>query len=267
MGPTTFAFPDYGLYHGEQLHFQKDKEGQIDSVVAAEVKFQRREIGTKDGETFKIERQLPLDQLRAQALAATPPVEVGTFRNSQLTELVRLEPGIILDIRYATTNNFMDTVFYREPRAFAQLPAAEAAVEVHHKLADRGLGLLIHDAYRPWQVTKMFWDATPDEMKDFVANPAKGSRHNRGCALDLTLYDLQSGDPIQMVSGYDEFSQRSYPLYPGGTHRQRWYRGLLRRTMENQGFSVYEFEWWHFDFGGWENYRIGNQTFDQIEVP
>lgn len=260
-----FAFPDYGLYHGEELFFQRSPSGEITGVTAAQVAFPRREVGTREGVTFKIERKLPVEQLRQMANQAEPPAEVGTFRDSELVELKEMEPSIQLDIRYATTNNFMDTVFYQQPRAFAQQPAAEAAVEVHRALGDRDLGLLIFDAYRPWRVTKMFWDATPDDMKDFVANPASGSRHNRGCALDLTLFDRKTGDPIPMVSGYDEFSQRSYPLYPGGTHRQRWYRGLLRRVMQQAGFSVYEFEWWHFDFQGWERYRIGNQTFEQIK--
>jgi D-alanyl-D-alanine dipeptidase len=105
------------------------------------------------------------------------------------------------------------------------------------------------------------WDATPGAMKDFVANPANGSRHNRGCAVDLTLYDLSTGRPIEMVAGYDEFSPRSFPLYPGGTSRQRWYRNLLRRTMEAEDFSVYEYEWWHFDYKDWRSYRIGNVSF------
>jgi len=142
-----------------------------------------------------------------------------------------------------------------------QRPAAEAVARANARLKKQGLGLMIHDAYRPWHVTKMFWDAKPDTMKTFVANPANGSRHNRGCAVDLTLYDLQSGQPVQMVSGYDEFSPRAFPMYPGGTSRQRWYRDLLRRTMEAEGFSVYEFEWWHFDFKDWKKYRIGNVTF------
>ena len=146
-----------------------------------------------------------------------------------------------------------------------QRPAAEAVVRAHQRLKAKGLGLLIHDAYRPWHVTRMFWDATPDDLKNFVANPARGSRHNRGCAVDLTLYNLSTGEPIQMVAGYDEFSPRSFPLYPGGTSRQRWYRKLLRRTMEAEEFSVYEFEWWHFDFKDWKKYRIGNLTFEQIQ--
>jgi serine beta-lactamase-like protein LACTB len=137
-------------------------------------------------------------------------------------------------------------------------------VRAHRALARQGLGLLIHDAYRPWYVTKMFWDATPDSSHVFVADPSQGSRHNRGCAVDLTVYDLATGKSIEMVSGYDEFSGRAYPDYPGGTSRQRYNRELLRRAMEAEGFRVYDAEWWHFDYQDWRLYPIGNQTFEQI---
>jgi D-alanyl-D-alanine dipeptidase len=261
----VYAFPDFGLYHGETLKFERDAQGEAQRVIAAEVDFPRREIGTRHGETFRITPVQPIDTLRETALSATPPAEAGDFRATELVELVLLDPTIQLDIRYATTNNFTGSVFYQQPRAFLQRPAAEAVVRAHQKLREAGLGLLIHDAYRPWHVTKMFWDATPDELKDFVANPANGSRHNRGCAVDLTLFDLKTGDPIEMVAGYDEFSVRSYPMYPGGTDRQRWYRYWLRQIMEAEGFSVYEFEWWHFDYGDWRKYRIGNSTFEQLQ--
>jgi len=262
---NEFAFPDYGLYHGEGLRFVRDQDGTATSVVAAEVEFARREVGTRDGETFKITPVRPVESLRAVADEATPPTEAGEYRPAELVEPAKLDPTIKLDIRYATTNNFMGAVFYQQPRAFLQRPAAEAVVRVHQRLKQQGLGLLIHDAYRPWYVTKMFWDATPSELKDFVANPARGSRHNRGCAVDLTLYDLQTGEPIPMVAGYDEFSSRSFPLYPGGTSRQRWYRELLRQQMEAEEFTVFEFEWWHFDFKDWRRYGIGNVTFEQID--
>ncbi len=259
-----FAFPDYGLYHGEDLRFTRGDNGDATQVLAAQVLFQRREVGTRDGETFRIEPLQPIDTLRAPALAATPPRETGEFRESELAELVELDPTIKLDIRYATTNNFTGAVFYKQPRAFLQRPAAAAVVRVHERLQPAGLGLLIHDAYRPWHVTKMFWDATPEAMRTFVANPANGSRHNRGCAVDLTLFDLASGLPVQMVSGYDEFSNRAFPLYPGGTARQRWYRELLRQAMEAESFSVYEFEWWHFDYQDWKKYPLNNQTFEEL---
>jgi CubicO group peptidase (beta-lactamase class C family)/D-alanyl-D-alanine dipeptidase len=264
LGPDEFAFPDYGLYHDEKLRFMRDADGQATQVVAADVTFQRRAVGTRDGETFRITPVRPIAELRDAALAASPPPEAGEFRESDLVELTTLDPTLKLDVRYATTNNFTGTEFYRQARAFMQRPAAEALVRAHQRLKSRGLGLLIHDAYRPWHVTRMFWDATPEEFKDFVANPANGSRHNRGCAVDLTLYDLTTGVPIQMVAGYDEFSPRSFPGYPGGTSRQRWHRDLLRTTMEAEGFTVYEFEWWHFDYRDWKQYRIGNVTFEEI---
>ena len=115
-------------------------------------------------------------------------------------------------------------------------------------------------------MTKMFWEATPEDQKIFVANPANGSRHNRGAAVDLTLFDRATGRVIEMVGGYDEFSNRSFPEYVGGTSLQRWHRELLRWAMESEGFDVYEFEWWHFDFGDWARYPISNLTFAQLEA-
>jgi D-alanyl-D-alanine dipeptidase len=226
--------------------------------------FARREVGTEAGVTFTIEPVRPVEELRREALTASLPNEAGEFRDPALVEFRTLDPTIKYDIRYATTNNFMQSVFYDEARAFMQQPAAEALVRAHRSLRRRGYGLLIHDAYRPWYVTKMFWDATPEDKKIFVADPASGSRHNRGAAVDLTLYDTRTGQPIGMVGGYDEFSDRSFADYVGGTSLQRWHRDLLRDAMEAEGFRVYEFEWWHFDFGDWSQYPIMNQTFDQI---
>ena len=260
----TFAFPDYGLYHGEKLRFVRDERGVATKVTAAEVTFHRRDGDRSAGTTFRIRPLRPIDELREQALAAQPPAEDGDFRPAELVEVTSLDPAIRLDIRYATTNNFMGEVFYRQPRAFLQRPAAEALARVQRRLRPERLGLLVHDAYRPWHVTKMFWEATPPELRDFVANPANGSRHNRGSAVDLTLCELDSGTPIEMVAGYDEFSPRAFPLYPGGTSRQRWYRDHLRRAMESEGFDVYRFEWWHFDHQDWRRYRIGNATFEEL---
>jgi D-alanyl-D-alanine dipeptidase len=249
------------LYHGESLIFERNGD-DVTAVLAAGIRFPRR---TSAGEeTFTIDPVRPVAELRAEAFAASPPEETGEFVEPDLVELRSLDSTILYDIRYATTNNFMQAVFYDAPRAFMQRPAAEALVSAHRQLRQRGYGLLIHDAYRPWYVTRMFWDATPDSLTIFVANPANGSRHNRGAAVDLTLYDLDSGDPVRMVGGYDEFSDRSFPGYPGGTARQRWHRELLRRTMEDQGFDVYEFEWWHFDFGDWSRYPISNLRFEEL---
>ena len=264
VSQDVYAFPDWGLYHGEHLVFGRDSAGRAASVEAASVDFVRREVGTEAGGTFRIDPVRPVAELREEALAASPPDEPGPFRDSELVEVTTLEPGIQLDVRYATTNNFMSSVFYDEARVFLQRPAAEGVARAHRALAEHGYGLLLHDGYRPWYVTKMFFDATPESQKLFVADPASGSRHNRGSAIDLNLYDLATGQPADMVGTYDEFSPRSFPNYPGGTSRQRWLRELLRRAMETEGFTVYEAEWWHFDHDDWREYAIQNATFGEL---
>jgi D-alanyl-D-alanine dipeptidase len=213
---------------------------------------------------FHIEPVRPVAELLPIALAAKPPVERGEFRAPDLVELAGLDPRIHLDIRYASSRNFLGTPLYSEARAFLQRPAAEALVRVGDALARDGYGLLVHDAYRPWYVTRLFWDATPADKHDFVADPDKGSRHNRGCAVDLTLYDLASGEAVEMPSLYDEMTERAYPGYAGGTATQRARRDLLRRRMEEEGFSVYATEWWHFDYRGWRAYAIQNVRFEDI---
>jgi len=196
-----------------------------------------------------------------------PPKEKGDFRPSDLVELKYLDPTIKLDIRYAKSNNFLGKPVYKEARAFLQRPAAEALVRINQRLKEKGYGLLVFDGYRPWAVTKVFWDSTPDDKKKFVANPAQGSRHNRGCAVDLSLYDLKTGKEIEMPSAYDEMTDRAYPNYKGGTEQQRKMRDLLRSAMEADGFTVFDIEWWHFDFNNWREYPILNISFDQIKPP
>lgn len=192
----------------------------------------------------------------AAAPVAAQPRERGDFRPSDLVEPVRLDSTLHLDIRYATKNNFMKRPMYAGPRAFLQRPAALALLRVHRALRAQGFGLLVLDAYRPWSVTKQFWDETPPALHRFVANPSKGSRHNRGCAVDCTLYDLRGGGEVRMPSAYDEFSARASPRYAGGSPEERRMRDLLRASMEKEGFTVDPGEWWHYDFRDWRHYRI-----------
>lgn len=217
-------------------------------------------------QTFKLQPRHPVLQLRAEALAATPPAEPGPFRQPDLVELIKLDPTIKLDIHYASTNNFMGTPFYSQARAFLQRPAAEALVRVNRDLRQKGHGLLIFDGYRPWYVTKMFWDGTPAEDHLYVADPAKGSKHNRGCAVDLTLWDFRSGQPLDMPSSYDEMSERAHSDYTGGTALQTANRALLRNAMEAEGFTVNPEEWWHFDYKDWRQYPIMNVPFEELHA-
>jgi D-alanyl-D-alanine dipeptidase len=213
---------------------------------------------------FHITPTRPIPELRAEALKATPPKESGDFRKPDLVELTKLDPTIKLDIHYASTNNFLGTPLYTEARAFLERPAAEALERANTVLHAEGYGLLIFDAYRPWYVTKIFWDATPVKDHQYVADPAEGSRHNRGCAVDLTMYDLKTGQPASMTSGYDEMSERAHPDYTGGTEEERAHREILRRAMEAEGFAVYQYEWWHFDYKDWKQYPIVNVPFEDI---
>jgi len=228
--------------------------------------YQRLPYEVPGGVNAVIKTTQPIEELRAAAMSAVPPNEKAAFRKPNLVELVPLDPAIHLDIRYATANDFLGVPVYTQGRAFLQRPAAEALLRVLQQLKPLGYGLLIHDGYRPWYVTKLFWDATPTEGKIFVADPAQGSRHNRACAVDLTLYDLKTGQPIEMTGGYDEMSPRSFPNYPGGTSLQRWHRDLLRRAMESEGFTVYEAEWWHFDYKDWREYGILNTPFEKLGI-
>lgn len=193
-----------------------------------------------------------------------PPAQQGSLHKPDLVELSRLDSGIHLDIRYATADNIVHRPVYRQARAFLQRPAAEALVRARRELASKGYGLLVFDGYRPWSVTKFFWDNVRPDQRAFVADPKKGSKHNRGCAVDLSLYDLATGREVEMPSAYDETSERASPDYAGGTPEQRARRDLLRAAMEKEGFTVEPNEWWHFNFRDWKEYPILDIHFEAI---
>lgn len=274
-GTDSFAFPPDGLYQDEKVVFIRDGQGKITGVRAAGVFFKRRKVlmqphlldgiqwTDEENGVVYIQPQKTREELLTLALHATPPQESGK-NPMDLVEPAALDRSILVDIRYASSRNFMGMRFYDQPRAFLQRPAAEALVRIHQKLKAQGLGLMIHDAYRPWYVTKMFWEATPVSQRKFVANPADGSRHNRGCAVDLTLYDLKTRQAVKMPSLYDEFSERAAAEYAGGTEQERHFRQILRNAMVAEGFGVNADEWWHFDYKDWRSYPIGAKRFEEL---
>jgi CubicO group peptidase (beta-lactamase class C family)/D-alanyl-D-alanine dipeptidase len=262
----VYAFPvDRGLYPLESLRFERDATGTVTAALLGAIRFPRRDFGAEGEAAIRSAMATGIDALRTAARQASPPVEPAPERTSDLIAVRKAEPGIRLDIRYAGTNNFMGQQIYEQAGAFLQRPAAQALARIHGRLAAHGYGLLIHDAYRPWYVTRMFWDATPERNRMFVADPAKGSRHNRGAAVDLTMFDLATGKPMVTTGRYDEFSSRSYSNYVGGSDEQRWLRETLRTEMERESFTVYPQEWWHFDLVGWRAYPIGNRSFAELE--
>ena len=213
--------------------------------------------------TLKI--SLVIAALVSVLVAQGPPVETGPFRTPELVELTKLDPTIRLDIRYASKNNFLGKRVYKSARAFLQRPAAEALSRVNQKLRTQGYGLVVFDGYRPWSVTKEFWDATPQDRKLFVADPSKGSRHNRGSAVDLSLFDLKTNQIVKMPSEYDEMTERAHIKYECAEPEPKRLRELLRAAMTSEGFAVYEPEWWHYDFKDWREYPIMNVKFSEVE--
>jgi len=263
LGTTRFAVeaaPD------TPVQFDLARDGRPIGFTLGTTRLQFKDIGEEAVRQIRAGMRSDSGQLRAAALAATPPTEPSPKRSFDLVDLASVDPTIKLDIRYAGSNNFIGFPLYERAAAYLQRPAAEALGRVERSLAPKGYGLLIHDGYRPWFVTKMFWDATPESGHVFVADPSQGSRHNRGCAVDLTLYDLKSGKAVEMTGRYDEMSPRSFADYIGGTSRQRWLRELLRSEMEAQGFAVYAEEWWHFDYEDWSDYAIGTATFTELRA-
>lgn len=221
-------------------------------------------IPAQDTDYFKIEPQYSAEELRTIAIGSQPPFESGIFREPNLIELKSLDSTFKYDIRYAGEKNFMGLKFYKSSHAFLQKPAALSLLNAHNQFKELGYGIVIFDAYRPWFVTKMFWEGTPDSLRHFVANPDSGSRHNRGCAVDISLYELETGKIVKMPSGYDEFTERAYPDYAGTTKSKKELRDLLIKVMKQNGFTVYKYEWWHFDYKDWKKYPIINDTFSQL---
>ena len=266
--PLSFISPGKYTYSFQgdfaNFIFQFDEDGQSKAIVLNNNTYNRNFIEPRDGNTFKVQLDKNIEEYISDALKAAPPEEKGDFRGPDLVDVTTVLDNVKLDVRYATSNNFLNAPTYSEAKSFLHRPAVMALNEANKRFNKMGYGILVHDAYRPWYVTKVFWDATEGDERNFVANPDNGSIHNRGSAIDLTLYELESGKVIKMVGTYDEMSERSYPDYMGGTALERWHRRLLRHVMEDSGFKVIYNEWWHFDHEDWQKYPILNQTFDEL---
>lgn len=182
--------------------------------------------------------------------------------DKELIDLSEYVPGLVLDIRYATTNNFTGEQIYSIAKAYARKPVAKALKEIQADLKKQGLGIKIFDGYRPYKATVKFYEVYRDTT--YVASPYRGSRHNRGCALDLTVIELKSGKELQMPTGYDSFKREAWPSTPVRDPEILKNRTLLINVMEKHGFKVNSAEWWHFDFIGWRQYEVLDIDFDEL---
>lgn len=193
---------------------------------------------------------------------STYQVQVEENPKMQLVNLKDLK-GIYFDIRYATKNNFVGEVVYPSPDAFARKQVAEALQKANSIFAKKGLAIKIFDAYRPYSATVQFYELVEDTT--YVASPYSGSRHNRGCAVDLTLVDKETGEDLNMPTSYDHFTEKAHPTFMDLEEEQINNRQLLIEVMESVGFKVYPYEWWHFDFIGWKDYPLMNLSFEELK--
>jgi D-alanyl-D-alanine dipeptidase len=182
----------------------------------------------------------------------------------KLTHLERLDPTLQFDIRYAREDNFAKHVVYRSAHAFLLDHVAQDLLKVHRTLKKEGFGLLVFDGYRPWSVTKLFWDISSEHDRQFLADPAKGSSHNRGCAVDLSMYDLKTKKAVVMPSDFDEMNEKAYVAYAEGPARARVLRDLLQDTMKANHFTGIKNEWWHFNHVSHQEWPVMNFTFEEI---
>ncbi|SMO40580.1 M15 family metallopeptidase [Solitalea koreensis] len=188
--------------------------------------------------------------------------QVAKDSSNELVEIKKCIPNIVLDIRYATSNNFMEEPVYTTVAAFTRLPVVRALQKIQHELNKQGLGLKIFDAYRPYSVTVAFFEKKKDSV--FLALPSKGSRHNRGCAIDLTIVKLKNGKELKMPTPYDSFSTKAYADCADLPKNVIKNRELLKSIMSKYGFTVYKEEWWHYDYNGWKAFDHTDLTFEQL---
>lgn len=188
---------------------------------------------------------------------------IATDPTKELIDLEQHIPGIVLDIRYATDNNFVGEVIYNLPKAYARKPVADALRKAQADFKELGLGIKVFDAYRPYKATVKFYEVYKDTT--YVASPYRGSRHNRGCAVDITLIVLSTGEELKMPTGYDSFKKEAWPSTPVKDPEIRKNRQTLIDVMRRHGFRVNSSEWWHFDFIGWSKYEILDIDFEQLE--
>jgi D-alanyl-D-alanine dipeptidase len=191
-------------------------------------------------------------------------VSIKSNPEKELVELKNVIPGILLDIRYATKNNFTGAKVYTLAKAYTRKPVAEALKKAQADFHQLGYGIKIYDAYRPYSATIKFFEIMKGDTT-YVASPYKGSKHNRGCALDMTLIDLQSKEELKMPTAYDSPVKESWPSTPVEDPIIRKNRETLISVMERNGFRVYEAEWWHFDFIGWGKFEVMNIDFEELE--
>jgi len=256
LGPDRFRFPNAGRLASRNVVFTREASGRATALRLDEAVLPRDP--TADGFVPRVKPARPVDELVREARAASPPTEPPAPLPADLVDVSTLETSIKVDLRYASDQNVVGEELLKTPRALLQRPAAEALVRVHRALGKQGYGLVVRDAYHPWWVTKLVWEATPPEVRRFLADSAEGSGYNRGTTVDVGLFRLADGRVVELPSLYGEMSLRAYTDFPGGTSEQRWHRDLLLQAMEADEFWSTRSQWWRYDFTEGRKYPLSN---------
>lgn len=231
------------------VRIERSREGYGVSCSVGGNRYSRRFFAGENGKPFRFAVSGDWQELKNAANAAVMPANLGAGQQAQLVNLAQAVPGIKLDLRYAGADNCFGNVLNDDARAFLDVEAAAALNTVQLNLAEYGYGLLVWEAYRPWSVSKLAYDALPLENKSMLPAPEVGFSHNTGLSVDVSLYSLATGEPVDMISDFDEPSIRQYASFAGGTELERYRRDLLRTQMQLAGFTASDMEWWHFDYG------------------
>lgn len=196
--------------------------------------------------------------LRVVADVATYRQQVATNPHNELVNLARAVPKLHFDLRYATPHNVVGVPLYAQAVAYLRRPAAEALAKVQQALTQHGAALLVYDAYRPYHVTLRMWQHIQNET--YAAPPWRGSRHNRGCSVDVGLVERATGRPLPMPTDFDDLTPTAHTSFEPVSAAARHNRALLLEAMTRCGFVNYPGEWWHYDFARWAD-------FDLLDVP
>lgn len=231
------------------VRIERSREGYGVSCSVGGNRYSRRFFAGENGRPFRFAPVSDWQALKTAANAAVMPAQLGAGQQAQLVDLAQAVPGLKFDLRYAQADNCFGQALTDDQRAFLDADAAQALAQAQQYLKPYGYGILVWEAYRPWSVSKLAYDALPADKKSMLPAPEVGFSHNTGRSIDASLYLLATGENAGMISWFDEPSVRQYASFAGGTTLERYRRDLLRSAMQMAGFTASGTEWWHFDYG------------------
>ena len=247
------------------VHFERDTDGNGIVCKIGGKRFARNFFPGEGNKVDRLEPNADYQSLKATVFSAVMPTKLQQGQAGRLVRIRSAVPNVKFDLRYAGTNNIFGVPLYEATEAFAETETAAALKKAADKLATHGYGLLVWEGYRPWYVSKLASDLLPKDKAGMMPSPDKGEDRNTGRTVDVSLYNLESGEAVPMVSDFDEVSVRQFPGFTGGTEQQRYLRDMLAAVMKDCGFSQGKEEWWHFTLGNTQGWRHLNIPYGQIK--